>query len=65
MILPSHPSLKILHINIEDIRMTREAAEAGQLLGVDVLDHIVVAKGGFISLRENGLYTPTRTPTVH
>ena len=64
VLVHNHPSTDPTP-SAEDIRMTREAAEAGQLLGVDVLDHIVVAKGGFISLRENGLYTPTRTPTVH
>lgn len=64
VLVHNHPSTDPTP-SVEDIAMTRDAAEAGQLLGVDVLDHIVVAKGGFVSLRENGLYTPKGTPTVH
>jgi DNA repair protein RadC len=40
----------------EDVRVTAEAGRAGQLLGVDVLDHIVVAGARHVSLRERGLY---------
>lgn len=39
----------------EDLRLTRRMVEAGQLLGIDVLDHVVVAKGGHVSLKEHGL----------
>ena len=35
----------------EDISMTKQAIEAGQLLDVDVLDHIVLAHGGFVSMK--------------
>ncbi len=44
----------------EDVRLTEEAARAAQLLGIDLLDHLIVARGGkYVSLRERGLYTPT------
>ena len=37
----------------EDISVTRRLADAGRLLGVPVLDHIVwTASGGFVSIRE-------------
>ncbi len=39
----------------EDVRMTRQIVEAGNLLGVDVLDHLVIGKGGFVSLKQRGL----------
>ncbi len=39
----------------EDIRLTTEIVRAGKLLDIDVLDHVVVATRGFISLREKGL----------
>lgn len=39
----------------EDVALTREIANAGQLLGIDVLDHIVIGKGKFVSLKERGL----------
>ena len=41
----------------EDAALTRSAAEAGKILGVEVLDHVVVARGpsNFVSLREQGI----------
>ena len=35
----------------EDIAMTRQAIEAGELLDVEVLDHIVLAQGRFASMK--------------
>lgn len=37
-----------------DVRVTRLLAEAGKLLGVPVLDHIIVGDGAHISLRVRG-----------
>jgi DNA repair protein RadC len=40
----------------EDIAVTRRLAAAGQLLGVELLDHIILGEGGrFVSLRERGV----------
>lgn len=39
----------------EDSALTREIVKAGELLGIDVQDHIVIGKGKFVSLRERGL----------
>lgn len=40
----------------EDAAMTREIVKVGQLMDIDVADHIVVSQGGrFVSLRERGL----------
>lgn len=39
----------------EDIRMTERLCEAGEIVGIDVLDHIVIGDGEFISLKEQGL----------
>ncbi|MFD0962327.1 RadC family protein [Paenibacillus chungangensis] len=38
----------------EDIRLTKRLAEAGQLVGIDILDHIVIGDGRFVSLKEQG-----------
>jgi len=38
----------------EDIAVTRRLCEAGKLLGIDVLDHIVVGDGRFVSLKARG-----------
>jgi DNA repair protein RadC len=40
----------------EDRRLTERLVEAGRILGIKVLDHVVVARGGFVSLLE----TPPR-----
>jgi len=38
----------------EDIALTRRLVEAGKLMEIDVLDHIVVGRGRWVSLRERG-----------
>lgn len=39
----------------EDVFVTRQIVEAGKLLDVDVLDHLVVGQGRWVSLRERRL----------
>lgn len=39
----------------EDISLTRQLIEAGKLLGIEVLDHIIIGDGVFVSLKERGL----------
>lgn len=39
----------------EDIEVTNRLIEAGQLLGIDVLDHIIIGDQHFVSLKEQGL----------
>ncbi len=39
----------------EDVQITRQLVEAGQLLGIKVLDHLIVGLEGWASLRERGL----------
>jgi DNA repair protein RadC len=39
----------------EDIAMTRSLVEAGRLLDIPVLDHLIIGRGGFVSLRERGM----------
>lgn len=36
----------------EDAALTRQMIEAGRLLGIDVIDHIIIARRGFVSLRD-------------
>ncbi len=33
-----------------DVEVTKKLAQAGRLLGIDLADHIIVAKGGFMSI---------------
>ncbi|MGQ9553017.1 MAG: RadC family protein [Anaerolineae bacterium] len=39
----------------EDVNATEQLRQAGQVLGIDLLDHLIVAGGRFISLRQRGL----------
>jgi DNA repair protein RadC len=38
----------------EDVGLTRRLAQAGQLMGIEVLDHLVLGAGRFVSLKERG-----------
>ena len=40
----------------EDIAVTRRLAEAGELLGIELLDHIVLGDDRWVSLKERGLF---------
>ena len=39
----------------DDIALTRQITQAGKLLDIEVLDHLVIGQGRFISLKERGL----------
>ena len=39
----------------EDAAITRDIAEAGKLLGIELLDHVVIGGERFVSLKERGL----------
>ena len=39
----------------EDVALTRAAGEAGRLLDIEVLDHLVIGQGRHFSLKEHGL----------
>ena len=57
------PSIIIVHNHpsgdpspsTDDVQVTRRLVEAGKLLEIEVLDHVVVAERGFVSLNEKGL----------
>lgn len=50
----NHPS-GILKPSPDDIAITRQLVEAGKILGIPVLDHIIITKKGHLSLKEKGL----------
>jgi len=39
----------------DDVRLTQRLVEAGRLLGIEVLDHIIVTNRNFVSFKERGL----------
>jgi DNA repair protein RadC len=38
----------------DDIHVTGRIAEAGKMLDIDVLDHVIIGNGSFVSLKERG-----------
>lgn len=50
----------------EDVALTRRMVEAGEVMGISVIDHLILGDTGYCSLREIGSLTPeasTRRPT--
>lgn len=41
----------------EDVLVTKRLIKAGELLGIEILDHIIVTKNNFLSFREKGYIT--------
>ena len=39
----------------EDVALTRQLVEAGKLMEVEVLDHVIIGQSRFVSLRERGM----------
>jgi DNA repair protein RadC len=39
----------------DDLELTKRLVEAGKILGIEVIDHIIVAKNSFASLKERGV----------
>ncbi len=39
----------------DDLAVTRACVEAGKLLDIDVLDHLVIGQGRYVSMKERGL----------
>lgn len=40
----------------DDLEVTKRLKEAGKILGIEVVDHVIVTKNGFMSLKERGLH---------
>ncbi len=38
----------------EDIQVTHRLVEAGQIIGIEIIDHIIIGDYNFLSLKENG-----------
>ncbi|ARK22254.1 JAB domain-containing protein [Sporosarcina ureae] len=38
----------------EDISVTKRLKEAGEIMGIDVLDHLIIGEDTFVSLKEKG-----------
>ena len=50
----NHPS-GILEASSEDINVTKRLKESGKILGIELLDHLIITKDGYLSLKEEGV----------
>jgi len=50
----NHPSGS-LEPSEEDLEITKRLVEAGKILGIEVVDHIIITKEGYLSFKEKGL----------
>ena len=49
ILVHNHPS-GVLEPSSEDIRITRQIVEAGKMIAIEVIDHVIVAANGFTSI---------------
>ncbi len=54
IIAHNHPS-GVLEPSMADRQVTRRLKEVSELVGIELLDHVILSKNGFLSLREEGL----------
>jgi len=40
----------------DDIKLTKRLAEVGEIVGIDVLDHIIISDKNYLSLKREGLF---------
>lgn len=55
ILLHNHPSGDPAP-SAEDIRVTRKLSEAGNLIGITLMDHIIIGDNRYISLKQQGLF---------
>ena len=39
----------------DDIKLTKDLTEVGELLGIELLDHVVIGSDGWVSIKQQGL----------
>jgi DNA repair protein RadC len=50
----NHPSGEV-EPSDEDIQLTQRLREAGTLLGIELMDHVIISKGDYYSFKEKGM----------
>ena len=54
IIAHNHPSGELTPSNA-DIEITKRLQEVGKLIGIELLDHLIITKGGFYSFSQEGM----------
>ena len=55
MFVHNHPSGDT-NPSEDDINLSKRLAQAGEIMGIDVLDHIIVSDSDYLSLKRKGLF---------
>jgi DNA repair protein RadC len=56
LIAHNHPSGNV-DPSDDDLVLTKRLVQVGELLGIHVLDHLIVAKGNYTSLKQEGHFS--------
>ena len=51
----NHPSGEI-EVSSEDAELTRSLKKAGEIIGIQLLDHVIVSRNDYLSLRDEGYF---------
>ncbi len=54
IVVHNHPSGEATP-SMDDIEVTRQLVAAGRLLDIELIDHLIIGRGQYVSLRERGL----------
>ncbi|MEA3512417.1 MAG: JAB domain-containing protein [Campylobacterota bacterium] len=54
IIAHNHPS-GVLKPSTEDFAVTKRLCKSGKLLGIEVLDHVIISKNGYLSMKDEEL----------
>ena len=54
LFMHNHPSGNT-EPSIDDIEITKRLCKAGSILGINVLDHLIITRDGYLSFRQKGL----------
>ncbi|MCP3761431.1 DNA repair protein RadC [Domibacillus sp. A3M-37] len=53
LVAHNHPS-GLPEPSREDVEVTKRLAEAGKIIGIEVVDHLIIGDGEYVSLKERG-----------
>lgn len=56
LLVHNHPSGEC-EPSVSDTEVTKVLCEAGKIVGIDVLDHVIIGKDSFLSMKEKGVLT--------
>lgn len=53
LVAHNHPSGSVTP-SLEDIQVTERLKQAGELMGIELLDHLIIGDNTYLSLKEKG-----------